>query len=209
MKKGFFIIVGLFVFNDTVFSQDKEEHLLYPFEYNQAQYAVVKIAKSWWDAVEYAVEKGAYLVEINNAEEQNAIYDVLINKADISPHYTSVLNGGGIAYLWIGATDQYEEGVWIWDGDGDSAGICFWMGEGKNGNGNGKPVNNAYVNWGGISNGTCNEPDNSRNKQHFGAIGLTGWPKGTTRLGCPGEWNDIFGSSQLYFVIEYLPKKFE
>jgi hypothetical protein len=33
-------------------------------------------------------------------------------------------------------------------------------------------------------------------------MALAGWPAGTTMLGVAGEWNDIIGSSQIYYVVE-------
>ena len=80
----------------------------------------------------------------------------------------------------------------------------FWSGEGANGEGNGSVVNSAYVNWGGSKSGTENEPDNYGTGQDHAAIGLTGWPSGNPVLGNAGEWNDITGSSKIYFVVEYL-----
>jgi len=64
------------------------------------------------------------------------------------------------------------------------------------------PIDRAYYNWGGSSTGTAKEPDNWSGQDHA-AIGLTGWPSGSTSLGMPGEWNDIIGSSRLFYVIEY------
>ena len=60
------------------------------------------------------------------------------------------------------------------------------------------------MNWGGSSTGTVKEPDNfGEAGQDGAAIGLTGWPAGSTALGSPGEWNDIIESSKLYYIIEY------
>ncbi|PLX07873.1 MAG: hypothetical protein C0596_09030 [Marinilabiliales bacterium] len=142
------------------------------------------------------------MVEINDVAEQNAVYDAIISGAGVSTTYTSISNGGGIAYVWIGATDSNNEGTWIWDGNNDADGNTFWIGEGSNGAGDGSAEGGAYINWGGTSGGTPNEPDDYSSGQDHGAIGLAGWPSGTTMLGSPGEWNDIIGTSLLYFVIE-------
>lgn len=196
-----FMIISILPITKT-FSQCAQTSNIYTFTYGGHTYEVVKEMKSWAQASACAVERGGYLVEINDANEQNAIYNAIINGAGVSTTYTSVANGGGIAYIWIGATDQNSEGIWLWDGNNDNNGINFWTGLGVNGSGNGSVVNGLYVNWGGTSSGTQNEPDNFGSGQNHAAIGLAGWPSGTTMLGVPGEWNDIIGSSSLYYVIE-------
>lgn len=185
-----------------LFSQCADTANIYTFTFNGKTYEVVKELKTWADAAACAVERNGYLVEINDVNEQNAVYNAIINGAGVSPTYTSISNGGGIAYVWIGATDQQTEGTWLWDGNNDNTGINFWTGQGANGAGNGSSVSGAYYNWGGTSTGTPNEPDNYGSGQDNAAIGLAGWPAGTTMLGNAGEWNDIDGSSLLYFVIE-------
>lgn len=191
----FFIFSFLSV---SLFSQCADTANIYGFTYNGKKYEVVKEKKTWVNAAVCAVERGGYLVEINDIDEQNAVYDAIINGAGVSPTYTSVSNGGGIAYIWIGATDQHSEGTWTWDGNNDNVGTHFWTGQGANGT----AVSGAYYNWGGTSTGTPKEPDNWSG-QHHAAIGLAGWPSGSTALGIPGEWNDIIGSSAIYFVIEF------
>lgn len=185
-----------------LFSQCADTANIYTFTYNGKTYEVVKELKTWGDAATCAVERNGYLVEINDVNEQNAVYNAIINGAGVSPTYTSISNGGGIAYVWIGATDQQTEGTWLWDGNNDNIGINFWTGQGVNGAGNGSAISGAYYNWGGTSSGTPNEPDNYGAGQDNAAIGLAGWPAGTTMLGNASEWNDIDGSSLLYFVIE-------
>jgi hypothetical protein len=175
---------------------------VYTFTYSGRTYEVIRQKMNWQDAAACAVERGGYLVEINDAAEQAAVYDAIINGAGVSPTYTTVSNGGGIAYVWIGATDQQTEGTWLWDGNNTNTGAHFWSGQGANGTGNGAAVGGAYTNWGGTSTGTPKEPDNYGNGQHHAAIGLSGWPSGTTMLGIAGEWNDIIGTSLVYFVVE-------
>lgn len=188
--------------NTPLWSQCADTANVYTFTYAGKTYEVVRQVMNWADAAACAVERGGYLAEINDAAEQAAIYDAIINGAGVSPTYTSISNGGGIAYVWIGATDQQTEGTWLWDGNNDNTGINFWTGEGSNGAGTGAAVGGAYINWGGTSTGVVKEPDNFGAGQHHAAIALNGWPSGTTMLGIAGEWNDIIGSSLLYFVIE-------
>ena len=175
---------------------------IYTFMHEGKTYLIVKEMKTWANAAACAVELGGYLAEINNSDEQEAIYDEIISGANISPNYTTVPDGGGVAYIWIGATDQAEEGKWLWDGNNDGAGINFWQGQGNAGAGGGHPVADAYNNWGGASTGTRHEPDNYNGLQDGAAIALRGWPSGSGTLGIEGEWNDINLTNTLYFVVE-------
>lgn len=184
-----------------LFSQCADVSNIYSFSYGGKNYEVVKEKKTWVNASACAVERGSYLVEISDNDEQAAVYNA-INSASVSSTYTSVSNGGGIAYIWIGATDLFNEGTWLWDGNNDNNGTNFWVGQGTNGLGGGSSVGELYHNWGGKSTGTPKEPDNYGSGQDYAAIGLSGWPSGTTTLGIAGEWNDIIGSSLLYFIIE-------
>lgn len=201
MKKKF--TLGLFLFGTGfAFSQCANTNNIYTFTFDGKTYEVVKEAKTWTAAAACAVERGGYLVEINNVSEQNAIYDAIVNGAGISPSYASVPDGGDAAYIWIGATDQQTEGTWKWDGNNDNQGTQFWNGEGLAGSGNGAPTNSAYHNWGGKNANEINEPDNYGN-QNYGAIGLGAWPAGMPfELGTGGEWNDLNGDNNLYFIIE-------
>lgn len=175
---------------------------IYSFTFGGKSYEVVKEKKTWALASACAVERGGYLAEINSLDEQLAVYDAIVNGAGVPANYVSVPDGGGVAYVWIGATDQAAEGTWLWDGNGDGAGINFWEGQGTAGAGNGHAVGSNYFNWGGTSTGTPKEPDDYAANQDGAAIGLAGWPSGSGSLGIAGEWNDIRLTNQLYFVIE-------
>ena len=201
MKKFLFFISVFFVFSE-VFSQCADTANIYSFVYDGRSYEIVKEMKTWEEAAACAVERGGALVSINDSSEQNAVYDAIVNGAQIPADYTVVYDAGNIAYVWIGATDQSEEGTWLWDTNNDSTGVHFWTGQGENGDGNGTPVENAYTNWGGSSQGIAQEPDDYGTQDHA-AIGLQGWPNGTDMLGCAGEWNDILGANNLYYIIEY------
>ncbi|OYU97361.1 MAG: hypothetical protein CFE21_03455 [Bacteroidetes bacterium B1(2017)] len=203
MKNKFLalIVCSLILGSIKLHAQCAQEANVFSFTYAGKNYEVVKEKRLWASASACAVERGGYLVEINDSNEQNAVYAGILS-AGVSPTYTSIDNGGGIAYVWIGATDQTNEGTWIWNGNNDTSGINFWTGQGANGLGNGIAVNGRYFNWGGKSTGTPNEPDNYAPFQNHAAIGLAGWPAGSSMLGKAGEWNDIQGSSLLYYVIE-------
>ena len=64
---------------------------------NQHLYLYVNQAKSWYSARDYCASRGGYLVTIQDAEENEFIYQ---------------LSNGG--YTWLGATDEAEEGTWVW-----------------------------------------------------------------------------------------------
>ncbi|MDN3691227.1 T9SS type A sorting domain-containing protein [Chryseobacterium tructae] len=172
------------------------------YTYNGKVYEVIKELKNWNDAALCAVQRGGYLVEINDANEQNAIYN-FITSSGISSTYAPVSDGGGTSYVWIGATDRVVEGSWLWDGNNDGVGINFWNGQGAAGSGNGMPVSNRYNNW-GRENGTgmIMEPDNYLDNQNAAAIALSGWPSGSNALGVSGQWNDLNMSNSLYYVVE-------
>lgn len=179
-------------------AQNKDN--VYPFEYDGKNYEVVMEMRTFPQAVADAVQKGGHLVHINDAAENAAMWVGIVSGAVVPTDYTTVNDGGGIAYVWIGGTDQNEEGKWLWDGDSDNEGENFWNGEGNNGAGGGTAVEDAYHNWGGAPN--PNEPDNYTN-QDAAAIGLAGWPAGSGSLGNPSQWNDIKKANSLYYVIEY------
>jgi hypothetical protein len=202
MNKVFYLL-GLFLLSNYFsFSQCANENNIYKFEINGTKYELVKEKKNWEDAANCAVERGGFLAEIKTNEEQDAIYQAIL-KSGVSKDYNPVMDGGGISYIWIGATDKNEEGKWIWDGNNDKKGEIFWIGQGFAGSGDGEIIDNHFVNWGGRSKGKFNEPDNYNNSQNGAAIALDGWPKGTTMLGIASEWNDINTNNELYFIIEY------
>jgi Lectin C-type domain len=178
------------------------DHGNYSFIYEGTTYEVVKDRKTWPEAAAYAAKRNAKLAEIKKEGQQFAIYKALVEDACVAPTYTSVADGGGAAYLWIGATDRNKEGEWIWDGANTGKGPGFWTGEGINGKGNGK-LTGLYANWGGCSTGKYMEPDNFNNKQNAGAIALQGWPVTTSALGHGGEWNDLDENDKLYFIMEH------
>jgi len=154
------------------------------FKHNEKSYEIVKDKKTWQQAAECAVERGGILAEVNDFEEQRAIFDALMS-ANINNEQTNAADGGDGSYVWIGGNDISIEGNWVWDGDGDGEGIQFWMGVAD-----GTAIDNQYTNWG-------NEPDDYNIQDALG-LSLNGWP-----FGKAGEWNDLSRPNKLYFVIEY------
>lgn len=153
---------------------------VHTFYFNNHTYEIVLENLNWIDAAACAVERNSYLVEINSQEEQDTIYNAIVSLG-IDPSETVAPDGGGASYLWIGANDMATNNRWIWDGDNDGQGTHFWEG-----NWEGSPVDELYNNWG-------DEPDS----QDAAAIGITSWPFGT-----PGQWNDVFSTNTLYYIIE-------
>ena len=203
--KGIIVLLVITTgFELTSFSQCVSEENVTSFTYMGKVYEVVIELKSWSEAAACAVERGGYLVEINSQAEQDTIYGAIIHGAEIPADYTTVADGGGIAYVWIGASDQHTEGTWLWDGDGDNSGINFWNGQGAARLNDGSPANELYNNWGGSSSGNPNEPDDFGAGQDGAAIGMAKWPAGIDfTLGVASEWNDISSDNSLYFVIEF------
>lgn len=191
------------LFTVNAFSQCADTTHIFTFTHNNKKYEVVKEQKTWPQAAACAVARGGYLVEINNEAEQKAVFTAISKNAGIATNYVAISTGGGIAYVWLGASDKKTEGTWLWDGNNDGLGTSFWMGEGANGQKNGRAMVESFYNWGGKSKGKPNEPDNFATVQHCAAMGLTGWPAKTSNLGAAGEWNDLICTSQLYYVIEY------
>jgi len=173
----------------------------YSFSIGGKQYKIVTTKKNWADAAAWAVTDGGHLVHIDSKNEQDSIW-AAIQASGISMTYTVVNDGGGIAYIWIGATDKKTEGTWLWDGDDDGTGTHFYTGQGAWGSNNGTVVNGAYNNWGGTNTGTNNEPDDYGSTQDAAGIGLDAWPySGSGNIA--GEWNDINKTNPLYFIVEY------
>jgi hypothetical protein len=208
IRAGYFILflVLLTGFELTLSAQCVSEDNVFTFSYNGKNYEVIKETKTWADAASCAVERGGYLVEINSQDEQDTVYGSIIHGAMVSTDYTTVMDGGGIAYVWIGASDVHSEGVWLWDGNGDNDGINFWNGQGLAGANDGSVVGEHYNNWGGTSRGAPNEPDDFGSGQDGAAIGLANWPSGfpdEQALGIASEWNDISDGNNLFFVVEF------
>jgi len=199
------LVLLLAAISGKIFSQCAADSNIYEFTFDGKKYEVVKEKQTWTLAADCAVQRGGYLAEINSLEEQNAIYDALVNGAKVPSNYVSVNDGGGIAYVWIGGNDLTTEGTWVWDGNKNGAADTFWTGQGAAGSGGGAAYSNSYINWGGKSKSTVNEPDDYGNAQDCAGMALAGWPSGTTLYGSAGEWNDIGCNAGLYFVIEYTP----
>ncbi|MFN7911076.1 MAG: T9SS type A sorting domain-containing protein [Bacteroidota bacterium] len=176
----------------------------YTFTFGLKKYRVVKELKTWTQAASCAVSDGGHLAEINSLAENTAVYNGIL-AAGVSSVYASVNDGGGIAYVWIGASDIAVEGTWRWDGDNNNSGIHYWTGQGAAGNNIGAIVGGNYNNWGRqYGTGPQMEPDNFQQNQDACAIALNGWPLNSGGYyGVSGQWNDINQNNSLFYVIEY------
>jgi len=199
VKKGTYLIAILaFSFKSTLcFAQCASSANIYTFSAAGINYEIVKEAKTWTAAASCAVQRGGFLVEINNQAEQTAVYNGILS-ASITSNYSPVSDGGGASYIWIGATDKQTEGVWLWDGNNDNFGINFWNGQGQAGTGTGSVVASNFINWGGKSVSNIKEPDDFASNQDAAAIAISSWP-----YGIAGEWNDISITNSIYYIIEY------
>jgi len=192
MNKIFFLLLLSFGLSFSIKAQLN-------FTHNGANYQIVQEFKTWEQAAAAAVQKGGFLVQIEDQAEQTAIYTAITN-AGISTTYTAVSDGGGTAYIWIGATDKANESTWLWDGDNNNEGFNFFTGQGNLGDWSAP----GYNNWGGSSNNSLNEPDDFQANQDAAAIALAKWPTNPNfTLGVASEWNDININNQLYYIIEF------
>lgn len=179
------------------------------FEYDGHTYRVVTSSKTFDEAWVHAESLTlgdsrlpGYLANINSAAENEAIFSALQAIQSDVFSTTSAYDGGGSAYVWIGADDIDTEREWFWRSDraGDES-VQFWSGDYT-----GNAVGGAYVNWG--TDGVLqNEPDNYDGAQDAGALALQTWPNPDLNygfvLGAAGQWNDLDPTNRLFFVVEW------
>ena len=99
MKKYYTLLLSLtFILSASFsYSQCADSSNIYAFSYSGKKYEIVKEMKSWTAAAACAAERGGYLVEINDADEQDTLFNAIIKGAKISLTYTQVMDGGGVA----------------------------------------------------------------------------------------------------------------
>ena len=151
--------------------------------HNGHTYQLVTAPKSWEAARADAIIRGGYLAEVNNSTENNSIYDQL--SALVGESSPRAADGGDSRYVWLGGTDQANEGQWVWSYSGES-------------------ISTGRSEWGRGLLGS--EPDNSFSGQDALAIGLENWPRGSSPgngFGNAGQWNDISDNNILYYVVEF------
>jgi len=185
LSKNLLFFGALIMMCHISFAQCADPSNIYSFVYGGHSYEVVKENKTWTAASSCAVSRNGYLAEINDIDEQNAVFDELTNNAGIVIDNTQ--NQFGTASIWLGGSDAVVEGNWIWDGDNSGIGDQFWSGTSS-----GMPVNGLYTNW-GISPA---EPDNSGGQDHLTIIIK---PTAVNY----GLWNDLISTNSIYYLIEY------
>lgn len=155
-------------------------------------------ATAFANGLSFAGEPGR-LVRIDDAAENAFVHGLLV--AVNASLTTTVADGGGARYAWIGADDLSAEGEWRWREEGEQ----FWSG-----NNTGSPVGGLYNNWAigspPIGSGQS-EPDDFGGNQDAAAMALDTYPVGFPPLfgflGQPGQWNDINHANVLPFVVEF------
>ncbi len=152
------------------------------FNYYQGHtYGIVDTAMTWDEAAEFAQQQGGYLSIVSNSGENTFILDaaLALNGTGGGTAAPTASDGGGSAYVWLGASDADTEGVWTWV---DSTAVS------------------GYTPW-GSGNGVT-EPDDFNGQDNLG-LALEPWPAGSGAIGDTGGWNDVDGANQLWAVIEW------
>ena len=168
----------------------------FSFLYNNHLYTLVTNAKTWDNAQADAAARGGTLARIDEATENTVILTNLLGKGITN----AAADGGGSIYVWIGGRETFE-GTYVWT-NRDGTATAFWTG-GKTGSG----TNGLFSNWGtNIVGGAGPEPDNYAGTQNRVGFALEAWPKsGSSKIGQPGQWNDINSNSVLTYLVERTP----
>ena len=163
------------------------------FEFEGHTYRIVADTADWETASLNASEmslngQAGYLVRIDSQRENTALIEALAAHLTTAQLEASVPDdGSGVPFVWLGASDIAQEGIWTWSNNGDQ----FWEGDF-----NGTPKNGLYSNWGV-------QPDSASGAEDGAAIGLGDWPEPFYDLGAMGEWNDLDVDSALIYVVEF------
>jgi hypothetical protein len=147
------------------------------FESNGSVYSVYSTPMTWAKANAYAKSLGGQLAVVEDESENDFLYQQimdLMSSSDLAK--STAKDGGGAAYVWLGATDAVKEGVWKWVNNDDLDTDNFM--------------------WG--SNDSLSEPNDTGKKQNHLSMGLEDWSAGDA-----GQWNDLNGSNKLFFVVEF------
>ena len=76
-------------------------------------FILVNSDKTWSDAKDYCISRGARLLEVRTQEQYNMAVRL---RNELGFH------------VWIGATDIQSEGTWIWESDGQLVNLnLYWL----------------------------------------------------------------------------------
>ena len=156
-------------------------------------YKLMVTASSWAEAKASAESMSlggspGYLAVIDSDAENAALLGAalgFLNAEQLAE--TVATDGSNTPFVWLGGTDQAQEGRWIWVNDGEQ----FWQGDF-----NGSASNGRYTNWG-------IQPDSASPDEDAVAMSLGDWPEPFFDLGAAGEWNDLSLSDTLYYWVEF------
>ena len=133
--------------------------------YGNSLYTVVDAVElSWNSARQEAIALGGDLVVIESDNENNFLFDYYRSALDAD---TGEINPTNIGGLYIGLSDEEEEGTWVWV--------------------NGVSLDDdAYTNW------TIGNPSNSNNGEDYGELLIKDAPAEYNE----SKWNDTAGTYQ-------------
>ena len=163
------------------------------FEYDGHTYKLIENTATWEQAQNAASsmtlgDENGYLVRIDSAEENKAIFDIVTDRLSVKQRATTTPDDGSEApFIWLGGSDAAKEGDWRWVNNDDR----FWLGDF-----NGSSVGGRYHNWGV-------QPDDATGGEDALAMGLGDWPEPFYDLGEAGQWNDLDPDNALMYVIEF------
>lgn len=154
------------------------------FTFGNHRYELVQQDLSWDAAAAKAKALGGYLANIGSEEENTAVFQAVA--AQLKNTAVPVAeDGGGSAYLWLGASDLGSEGSWHWQDKSELV----------------------YNNWGfgpwGQEPDNYTDPQLAPDGQNGAALALEAWPKNLGGLGTAGQWNDVSQHNKLWSVVEY------
>ncbi len=193
MKKLIKVISIFLVFDNAITAQTScigDINNIYSFSAGGVKYELIKENKTWKGASQCALERGGKLAELDTEQKQKDVLSKL-SAAGIKPDLTRAKDGDNAAYVWVGGSDANTEGKWLWDGDYNNVGLNFWNGD----------ASGSLVSGGGYVHWAKSQPNDFQQQQDCLGFAIESWTAGSG--GNAGEWNDLNGGDQLYYLIEY------